>query len=100
MTDYEASHTDTGGGGILFLAPSSNVDAITYSESRKVLSKQHASRSHTGDGVVMEIPCLSFTFRHRDVKADSERYVLFSHSGILEIPFQVPDPRWETFTGA
>lgn len=52
-------------------------------------SKQHTSRSRVRDGVIMEIQRLSSRLGTVMSKWTPE-YVLFSHSGILEIPLQVP----------
>lgn len=80
----------------LFPLPGSNLDAIMWLESRKVLSKQHTSRSRVRDGVVMETQRLSS--RLGTVTSTwAPEHVLFSHSGILEIPLRVPEPRWEDF---
>lgn len=80
----------------LFPLPGSNLDAIMWLESRKVLSKQHTSRSRVKDGVVMETQPLSSRLG-TVMSTWAPEHVLFSHSGILEIPLRVPEPRWEDF---
>lgn len=72
----------------LFPLPGSNLDAIMWLES-----KQHTTRSRTRDGVIMEIQRLSSRLGTVMSKWTPE-YVLFSDSGILEIPLQVPEPCW------
>lgn len=87
-------------GGPRHLGPRTDMDTCTWTWVCLFLdaimwleSKQHTSRSRTRDGVTMEIRRLSS--RSGTVMSKwTPEYILFSHSGILEIPLQVPEPCW------